>query len=98
LSGEYNLPIAHRFHPPAEGWRGLLHNLIHDMIRTMKKSRLNKNDLPLEADPMMKKEPLEQLSTTRSGDRALRRRRKTRGFFQAVYKNITRLIPGKDAG
>jgi hypothetical protein len=37
-------------------------------------------------------EPLEQLPTTRPGDKVVRIRRKRRGIFHAIWRNVSRFF------
>ena len=49
----------------------------------------------LESDKSsMEKEPFEQVPSTRAADRVLRRRRKSRGLFPHIFRNIRKLIRG----
>jgi len=45
---------------------------------------------------MTKIKPLEQLPTTRLGDRVIRRQRKPRGRFRIILQSVLKLFKGKN--
>ncbi|OGN88476.1 MAG: hypothetical protein A2158_08150 [Chloroflexi bacterium RBG_13_46_14] len=52
------------------------------------------NKQPEREDNTVEKASFEQVPSTRAGDRVLRRRRKPRGLFPYIVRNIRKLIRG----
>jgi len=48
-------------------------------------------------DNSVEKASFEQVPTTRTGDRVLRRHRKPRGFFPYIFRNIRKLVRGTNS-
>jgi len=52
------------------------------------------NKQPESEDNSVEKATFEQVPTTRAADRVLRRRRKPRGLFPHILRNIRKLVRG----